>query len=98
MMQHMYLRQKAGINQNYSYFPIVVDETKAHITRKYFYPIVTDFECYKDVYESAHLRNAKYIGDNILTLPIYGDLAQEDAVKILQIIDYMIKNSAEKGG
>ncbi|MHA5065620.1 DegT/DnrJ/EryC1/StrS family aminotransferase [Cetobacterium somerae] len=78
-----------NVKHNYSYFPIVVDEkifgkTRNQLfeelkeynifTRKYFYPLITDFDCYKEEYKNIELPNAKKISDRVLTLPIYGEL------------------------
>ncbi|MGL5051238.1 MAG: DegT/DnrJ/EryC1/StrS family aminotransferase, partial [Fusobacteriaceae bacterium] len=95
-----------GVTHNYSYFPVVIDETifgktrdelfrelKEYniFTRKYFYPLVTDFNCYKEEYKNIKLPNAKYVSDRVLTLPIYGDLE-------LEIVDYICKAIMEIGG
>jgi dTDP-4-amino-4,6-dideoxygalactose transaminase len=91
------------IKHNYAYFPILINEEKAKITRdelynklqeynvftrKYFYPLITDFDCYN--YEDIHLHNSKYISNRILTLPIYGQLDLEDALNITEIIKKII--------
>lgn len=88
-----------NVKHNYSYFPIVVDEkifgkTRNQLfeelkeynifTRKYFYPLITDFDCYKEKYKNIELPNAKNISDRVLTLPMYGDLD-------LKIVDYICK-------
>ncbi|MGL5935264.1 MAG: DegT/DnrJ/EryC1/StrS family aminotransferase, partial [Cetobacterium sp.] len=95
-----------GVTHNYSYFPVVVDETifgktrdqlfeelKEYniFTRKYFYPLVSDFDCYKEEYKNIELNNAKYISDRVLTLPIYGDLE-------LDIVDYICEAIVKIGG
>lgn len=102
------LEDKPNVKHNYSYFPIVIDENKLFstrdeiyenlkkynvFTRKYFYPLVTDFECYKGKYEDNHIINAKKVAENILTLPIYGELTESDAIKIVNIIKFIL-NSA----
>lgn len=73
------------INFNYAYMPIEIDpetagytrddlfkylKSKNIIARKYFYPITTDFECYRDRFDSASTPVAKRVGGRILTLPI----------------------------
>lgn len=88
-----------NVKHNYSYFPVIIDEkifgkTRNQLfeelkeynifTRKYFYPLITDFDCYKEEYKDIELPNAKYISDRVLTLPMYGDLD-------LEIIDYICK-------
>ena len=55
-------------------------------TRKYFYPLINDYECYKDEYNSKDTPVAKRISDNVLTLPMYADLSLEDVDKICDII------------
>ncbi|MDK2585459.1 DegT/DnrJ/EryC1/StrS family aminotransferase [Romboutsia sedimentorum] len=99
---------KANVKHNYAYFPIIIDENKTGIsrdelynklqeynvfTRKYFYPLITDFDCYKDIYKLNNLCNAKYISDRVLTLPLYGDLLYEDVLKITAIIKYIIQTN-----
>lgn len=102
------LQDKQNVRHNYSYFPILIDEKKLFLTRdeiyenlkkynvftrKYFYPLITDFECYKGKYEDNYIINAKKVAENILTLPIYGDLTEIDAIKIVNIIKFIL-NSA----
>lgn len=98
-----YLEDIEGVKHNYSYFPIVVDEnifrkTRDELyerlkeynifTRKYFYPLVTDFECFKNEYNSSeNIPTAKYVADRVLTLPLYSDLKIEAVEKICNIIE-----------
>lgn len=92
-----YIEDLESVKHNYSYFPIIIDEnvfgkTRDQLfeelkeynvfTRKYFYPLIIDFNCYKEQYTNVKLPNAKYISDRVLTLPIYGDLSME-------IVDYI---------
>lgn len=78
-----------NVKHNYAYFPILIDEKKFGktrnelyeklkdfniFTRKYFYPLTSNFDCYQDEYKNLDLKNANYIADRILTLPIYGSL------------------------
>lgn len=87
---------------NYSYFPIVIDPDEfgcdrdvvfellaenEYGARKYFYPLINDFECYKGAYDSNETPIAKYVSKNVLTLPIYADLALDDVDKICEIIN-----------
>ena len=88
-----------GVRPNYAYFPVVFDgykktrdeifeELKAEdiIARKYFYPLINDFDCYKDKYSSNDTPMAKYIADRVLTLPLYADLELETVDRICEII------------
>jgi len=93
------LKAQTGIKQNYAYFPVIFDgfkKTRDEVfeelmknnifTRKYFYPLVSDFDCYKYQYNSSDTPIAKYIADRVLTLPLYADLSLDDVDKICKII------------
>lgn len=100
------LEDKEGIKHNYSYFPILIDEEKFGLnrdtlfqklqeynifTRKYFYPLVVDFDCYKDIYSGLELENAKYVANRVLTLPIYGELELVKVDYICEAIKEIVK-------
>ena len=100
-----YLNDVNGVTHNYSYFPIVIDEKITGIdrnnlyealknynvySRKYFYPLTINFNCYKGLFNSESLINSKYIADRILTLPIYPDLSINDVNNIVEIINTII--------
>ena len=106
-----YLNDKEGIKHNYSYFPILVDEECTGITRdelheslkeyniytrKYFYPMIPELECYKGKYNSNNLTVAKYVSDRVLTLPIYGQLNLQDAYNIANNIKEIILSKKNK--
>ena len=55
-------------------------------TRRYFYPLLCDFACYKSVSLTDPLTTARRAADRILTLPIYSELALDDAERICDII------------
>lgn len=90
-----------NVKSNYAYFPVLFDKQlfgksrdeimeelgKNNIfPRKYFYPLINDFECYSDQYDSTKTPIAKYVADNILTLPLYADLSLEEVNMICDII------------
>lgn len=90
---------KNGVKENYAYFPVwfdgfrlsrnqVYDMLAAHkvFTRKYFYPLITEFDCYKEEFKNVELPVAKRVADGILTLPCYPDLSIEDAGRICDLI------------
>lgn len=100
-----FLNDKTNVKNNYSYFPIIVDENKSKIdrntlfeklkeynifTRKYFFPLTTDYLCYKDKY-NCEITNAKYISERVLTLPLYGELTSQCAEIIVSIIKMLVK-------
>lgn len=105
-----YLKDKENIKHNYSYFPIIINEDKLNISRdklfeelkkynifarKYFYPLITDFYCYKDLYDDTNLKNARYIANNVITLPMYSDLSKDETVQICSIIKYIINKKTK---
>lgn len=89
------------VTPNYAYFPVVFDGYKYTrdevfealkkqdiVARKYFYPLTNDVECYRDLPTAGAEKTpvAKRVADQVLTLPLYADLALEDVDKICQII------------
>jgi dTDP-4-amino-4,6-dideoxygalactose transaminase len=90
-----------GVSQNYGYLPILVDQQKYKLSRdqlfdvlkeqdiyprKYFYPLTSDYDCYKNRFDSMYTPVAKYVANRILTLPLYSDLELEDVTRICEII------------
>lgn len=85
--------------RNYSYYPVVFEnyektrdevyeELKKHgiMSRKYFYPIIPAFECYRDQYDISKTPVALHISESVLTLPLYADLSLDDVNNICDII------------
>lgn len=88
---------------SYQYFPIRIDETQfgrsrdevhsilksynVH-ARKYFYPLCSDFPCYKQLAsaEPGNLPVAQQVVSEVLCLPFYGELKDGIAEKIADII------------
>jgi dTDP-4-amino-4,6-dideoxygalactose transaminase len=56
--------------------------------RRYFYPLLTDFACYRstDYAKGENLVMAKGVADRIITLPIYFDLEVDDVRRICEMI------------
>ena len=94
-------RPQEGVEHNYIYYPVVFDGYKYSrdeifdklsavgiIPRKYFYPITNDFECYRGRpgFDPALTPVAKYVGDRVLTLPLYAELPLETVDRICDII------------
>lgn len=90
-----------GITPNYAYMPVVFNEDDFGATRddayvalmeqgirprKYFYPLISDYECYSNQYDSSKTPVAKYVADRVLTLPMYADLGIEDVDLICDAI------------
>ncbi len=92
---------QSGVKPNFAYFPVVFDgykytrdevfeklKTQNIVARKYFYPLVNGFDCYKDM-ETAGVEKtpvAANIAERVLTLPLFADLSVEDVDKICDII------------
>jgi len=91
-----------NVQTNYAYFPVIFDtvngcpvdrdtvkaELEKHniFARRYFYPITADFPCYEEYRKRNDTPIARDISNKVLSLPLYADLATEDAEKICQII------------
>ncbi|MBQ3735774.1 MAG: DegT/DnrJ/EryC1/StrS family aminotransferase [Candidatus Methanomethylophilaceae archaeon] len=93
---------------NYAYMPVLFDPAESGTTRdrvferlqeenigsrKYFYPLVSDYGCYKNDYDSKDTPVAKYVSDNILTIPIYPGLSIADVDDICDVIEEEIKHA-----
>ncbi len=89
------------VKPNYAYFPVLVEEKEFGATRddvyntliadniysrKYFYPLTSEFSCYKGRFDSSKTPIAKYISERIITLPMYADLSMADIDRISKII------------
>lgn len=93
-------KPKQGIEPNYAYMPVIFDETfgatrddvyaklREHeiYARKYFYPLTSDFECYKGRFDSSKTPIASYMASHVLTLPMFADLALEDVDRICALV------------
>ncbi len=87
-----------NVTQNHAYFPVVFEGYKYNrdevvqrlaendiFARKYFYPITNEFSCYKGKYR-GETPVAKHISENVLTLPMYAGLTEEDVNRICDVI------------
>lgn len=96
------LSEPSDTKQNYAYFPILVGseyalkrddlyqrlrEAGIH-ARRYFYPLISDMPMYRGLLSAAqsNLPNAKVVAEQILCLPIYPDLAENEQQRVVQII------------
>ncbi len=89
---------RPGLVRNYGYFPVVLDgpydrdglhsylAENQIFTRKYFYPLTSSVDCYRDCRGAAETPVAEYVSAHVLTLPLYADLAAEDAERICELI------------
>ena len=101
-----FIPEQQGVKSNYSYCPVTFDETILGIkrddiynylkennvySRRYFYPLVTDYECYRDKFLSDRTPVAKRISERILCLPMYSGLTEEIVEEICSLIVSYIK-------
>jgi len=91
----------ADITYNYAYMPIEVHEKEFGMSRdelyeelkkynifarRYFYPLICDYACYRSVSVKDPLTVARLVASRVLTLPIYYDLSFDDVQRICDII------------
>ena len=93
-------RPQKGITPNYAYLPVVFEDSfgatrddvclalrrEGVFTRKYFYPLVSDFACYRDRFDSSATPVARYVAERVLTLPMYADLPLDDVDHICSTV------------
>jgi dTDP-4-amino-4,6-dideoxygalactose transaminase len=91
----------SDISYNNAYMPVEVDEREFGMsrdalyeklkqwnvyTRRYFYPLVCDYPCYRSISVNGSLPVAHRVAERILTLPIYDSLELSDVEAICEII------------
>lgn len=98
-----YFDDIAGVRHNYSYFPIFVDPEQYGMTRdelyekmkaanvygrRYFYPLITAFDPYKDYPSAApgNLPVATKIASQVICLPMHHALSEEDVERVIKIV------------
>ena len=96
------LHSSGDVALNYSYFPILVDSTypitrddlydglkQIYVyARRYFYPLISSFPMYRGL-PSSNIDNlpvANKMAREILCLPIYPELLEDDQAKIIDFI------------
>lgn len=71
----------------------VCDELKKYnvFSRKYFYPLCSDYACYQDLpsADTSDLQVASKVSREVLSLPFYGGLSEDDVEKICLILKYI---------
>ena len=100
------------VNYNFVYQPVEIDEEQFGMSRdalyealkkfninsrRYFYPLLCDFSCYRSIAFKDPLCVARKVANRILCLPIYADLAVEDVVRICEIISSLQSHSQQFG-
>ena len=94
-------RPPEGVRHNFAYFPVVFDPTTFGVTRddvfealathdiftrKYFYPLASDYACYRGSFDSSETPVAREVASRVLTLPMYADLSLDDVDRVCKIV------------
>ena len=97
--------ERVTIKSNYAYFPVLFYEDILSVNRndifcklkehniharKYFYPLINEYDCYKPIYSAAETPIAKKIASSVLCLPIYANLDLCEVDRICKIIKEMV--------
>lgn len=106
------MEEVEGVENNYTYFPVLIDEEKFGLnrddvydillnnnifSRRYFYKLTSDFECYENKFKKYETPIANKIAKSVLTLPLHGDLSIDDIDKVCDVLCRINKNlSREK--
>lgn len=93
-------KENPRVRYNYAYMPVVFDGYKADrdeifqilkqhniFARKYFYPCINSYDCYKKQFRQEDTPVAAKISKQVLTLPLYSDLSMEVVDEICNIIE-----------
>lgn len=101
---HLVPPLSSDIRYNYAYMPIEVDEEEFGMSRdalyeklkewnvysrRYFYPLICDYPCYRSISVHDSLTVARRVADCILTLPIYDSLGLPDVETICEIVRHL---------
>ncbi len=90
--------EQKGVSYNYGYFPVrflkegIRDKVYNKLreqniySRKYFFPLTSDADCFKEKYKDVKLINAREAASNILVLPLYPELEDSIIIEICEII------------
>jgi len=96
--------EMAGVRHNYAYMPVRIDAKEfgcdrdaLHVrlkefnihTRRYFYPLLCDYPCYRSLQLTSPLSVARKVSGEILTLPMHQDLLPEDVHRICDAIAWI---------
>lgn len=97
------LQKLVSSRHNYCYMPIVLKSRKIRNSvfkklvnqgikpRKYFYPLISDFDHIRKYTGSQKLRVAKRVADGILCLPIFPSLNLKNTDRIIKIVTNYFK-------
>lgn len=89
-----------GVTPNYAYMPVVFEDefgaTRDDVyeallardihARKYFYPLISDYECYRGHFDSSRTPVSQHVADRVLTLPMFADLTLDDVDLVCDVV------------
>ena len=105
------MEEVEGVENNYTYFPVLIDEEKFGLnrddvydillnnnifSRRYFYKLTSDFECYENKFKEYETPIANKIAKSVLTLPLHGDLSIDDIDKVCDVLCRINKNLSKE--
>jgi len=95
------IKEREDVRSNYAYFPVFIDKEEYGLNRdsvfellkengigarKYFYPMITELDCYRDSFDSRETPLAFRAAEQVMTIPMYSSLPFEAVEKITEII------------
>lgn len=107
---HLPLQPAAGVRYNFAYMPIEIGEAEFGMARdafyeelkqynvfarRYFYPLINEFPCYRNLSVKDPLIEARRVASEIVTLPIYADLGEDEVHRICDIVTHLHVRSRE---
>ena len=89
------------VERNYGYLPILIEDEyplnrnelydllkkNNFFPRKYFYPLASEQECFKNKYKGLKLEIARKLSEEVLVLPLYDKLEMGDISRLLKILE-----------
>ena len=100
----LFPKEQQDLEKNYAYMPVrllgegkrdevfLALEKEGIHARKYFYPCINAYDCYKGRFNEEETPLAKRISKEILTLPIYPELSEQDILRIVKIVKTVMKS------
>lgn len=98
------LKKRPDVSYNYAYMPVVIAGGRAKrdavyeylcgegiYPRKYFYPCVNAYDCYRGLLDEDQTPVAKALADGVLTLPIYPELKLTEVDEICTLLETALK-------
>ncbi len=94
--------ENENLYRNYGYFPVFFENQEVRdsvwkalreeniYSRKYFYPLTMDAECFSGKYQQIEAEKARRMSSTVLVLPLFEELSQKDIEKVVCIIRKVI--------